>query len=148
MFANNTTRTAIFYDGVELVHMLGNDADVAIDIDKLPEGAFSLRCDVLTVSRPQEANADGLQQLQARGHVVLQSREFSGRADQVKYDESKDLLVLEASEGNLATLVRPKAKGAAQEEVKGKKIYYWRRTNDFKIEGGTGNLTPPTGGSK
>jgi hypothetical protein len=142
MFANNTTRTTIFYDGVELVHMPGNDADVAIDIDKLPEGALYLRCDQLTASRRQEANADGMQQLQARGHAVVWSRDFFGRADQIKYDESKDLLVLEASEGNLATLVRQKAKGAAPEEVKGKKIYYWRRTNDLKIEGGTGNSTP------
>jgi RNA polymerase sigma factor (sigma-70 family) len=148
MFANNTTRTTIFYDGAELVHMPGNNADVAIDIDNLPEGALYLRCDVLTVSRRQEANADGMQQLLARGDAVVGSREFSGRADLVKYDESKELLVLEASEGNLASLVRQRAKGAAQEEVKGKKIYYWRRTNDLKIEGGIGNSTPPTGSSK
>jgi RNA polymerase sigma factor (sigma-70 family) len=137
MFANNTTRATIFYDGVELVHMPGTNTDVAIDIDNLPEGALYLRCDVLTVSRRQEANADGMQQLQARGDAVVGSREFSGRADLVKYDESKDLLVLEASEGNLATLVRG-AKGAGQEKVEGKKIYYWRRTNDLKIEGGSG----------
>lgn len=137
MFANNNTRTAIFYDGVELVHLPGNDPDVAIDIDNLPEGALYLRCDQLKVYS-QETNAKGVQQMEARGHATVQSREFSGRADVVKYDESKELVVLEASEGNLATLVRQKAKGAAQEEIKGKKIYYWRRTNDFKIEGGTG----------
>jgi lipopolysaccharide export system protein LptA len=138
MFANNTTRTAIFYDGVELVHLPSNDPDVAIDLDKLPEGALYLRCDQLKVYSRQEPNAKGMQQMEARGHAMVQSREFSGRADIVKYDESKELVVLEANEGNLATLVRQKAKGAPQEEVKGKKIYYWRRTNDFKIEGGTG----------
>jgi lipopolysaccharide export system protein LptA len=138
MFANNTTRTAIFYDGVELVHLPSNDPDVAIDLDKLPEGALYLRCDQLKVYSRQEPNAKGMQQMEARGHAGVQSREFSGRADTIKYDESKELVVLEANEGNLATLVRQKAKGAPQEEVKGKKIYYWRRTNDFKIEGGTG----------
>src|SRR5262249_396785 len=113
MFANSTTRTAIFYDGIELIRVPTNDPTLAIGMDKLPEGAFSLRCDVLAVSHRQEANADAAQQFQARGHAVVQSRKFSGRADTVKYDESKDLLVLEASEGDLATLVRPRGNGVA-----------------------------------
>ena len=68
----------------------------------------------------------------------MQSREFYGRADIIKYDEIKELVVFEASEGNLATLYRQKGRGGQQEELKGKKIYYWRKTNDFKIEGGSG----------
>jgi lipopolysaccharide export system protein LptA len=138
MFANNNTRTAVFYDNVELVHVPTDDPNLVIDIDKLPEGALYLRCDQLKVYSRQAENSKGSQQMEARGHGLVQSREFWGRADIIKYDESKELVVFEASEGNLATLVRQKGKGTQQEEVKGKKIYYWRKTNDFKIEGGTG----------
>jgi RNA polymerase sigma factor (sigma-70 family) len=144
MLANSTTRTAIFYDGVELVHVPSNDPDLAIDIDKLPERALYLRCDQLKFYNRREANSkEETQQLEAHGHALVIAREFSGRADLVRYDESKDLLVLEASAGNLATLVRQRANGTAQEEVKGKKIYYWRRTNDLKVEGSTGAKPVP-----
>jgi lipopolysaccharide export system protein LptA len=138
MFANNNTRTAVFYDNVEVVHLPTGDPDLVVDIDKLPEGALYMSCDQLKVYSRQEANNKGNQQMEARGHAKVQSKEFWGRADVIKYDESKELVVFEASEGNLATLVRQKGKGTQQEEVKGKKIYYWRKTNDFKIEGGTG----------
>jgi RNA polymerase sigma factor (sigma-70 family) len=153
MFANNTKRTLIFYEGVEVVQMPSNDPDLAIDPDKLPEKALYLRGDQLKFYTRQQPNAkpnEENRQLEAHGHALVKAPEFSGRADVVKYDESTDLLVLEASEGNLATLSRQRAKGAAQEEVKGKKIYYWRRTNDFKIASGAGSQgteAPSPGGS-
>ncbi len=138
MFANNITRTAVFYDGVEVVHLPSDDPDVIIDIDHLPKGGMYLRCDQLQVYNRQEPGTQGSQEMEARGNASVQSEEFWGRADVIKYDESKELMIFEAREGRLATLVRQKAKGTAQEELKGQKIYYWRSTGDFKIERGTG----------
>lgn len=137
MLANNNTRTAVFYENVELVHVPTSDANLAIDIDKMPDGAFYLRCDLLTVYQRRESANKTYQQMEARGRAAVQAKEFWGRADVIKFDESKDLIIFEASEGNLATLYRQRARGVAPEEVKGRKIYYWRRTNDFKIEGAT-----------
>jgi hypothetical protein len=141
MFANNTNRTAIFYDNVEVVHVPTNNPDLPINLNQLPEGAMYLRCDQLKVYNSRDSrdpNAKVNQLMEAYGHSQVQSREFYGRADVIKFDESKSLVVFEASDGNFATLVRQKARGGEQEELKGKKIWYWRNTNDFKIEGGTG----------
>jgi len=138
MFANNVTRTAVFYDNVEVVHLPTDDPNLEIDLNKLPEKAMYLRCDQLKVYNPREVGARGMQQMEARGRAQVQAREFYGRADVIKYDENKELMVLEATDGNLASLYRQKAKGLPQEELKGKKIYYWRKTGDFKIEEGRG----------
>ena len=138
MFANNITRTAIFYENVEVVNLPTDDPDIIIDIDHLPERAMYLRCDQLQVYNRQQTGTQGTQEMEARGNASVQSQDFWGRADVIKYDESKELMIFEAREGRLATLVRQKAKGTPQEELKGQKIYYWRNTGDFKIERGTG----------
>ena len=135
MLANNNTRTAVFYENVELIHVPTENPNLAVDIDKMPDGSFYLRCDLLNVYQRRDAGNKVNQQMEARGRAMVQAKEFSGRADVIKFDESKDLIIFEAGEGGLATLSRQRARGAAPEEVTGKKIYYWRRTNDFKIEG-------------
>jgi lipopolysaccharide export system protein LptA len=153
MFGNNTTRTAVFYDSVEVVHVPTENPNLVIDVDKpLPQGAMYLRCNQLKVysrkvpgtqtqnqntGKPEEKTN---QELEAHGKAMVQAQEFWGRADVIKYDESKELVVFESAEGNLATLYRVKVRGGQAEEIRGKKIFYWRRTNDFKIEGGT-NIT-------
>ncbi len=137
MFANNVTHTAIFHDSVEVVNVPTDDANLPIDLDKLPKRALYLRCDVLKVySRRDAAGVKANQEMEARGRASVQSEDFSGRADTIKFDEAKDLVIFEAGEGNLATLFKQEGRGAPPKELKGKKIYYWRKTNDFKIEGG------------
>jgi lipopolysaccharide export system protein LptA len=126
---------------VEVVNMPSDDPDVVINLNQMPERAMYLRCDQLLVYNLQQSgtqNAQNAQEMEARGNASVQSGTFWGRADVIKYDESKELMIFEAREGRLATLVRQKAKGAPQEELKGQKIYYWRNTGDFKIERGTG----------
>ena len=95
-----------------------------------------LRCNQLKVYSRREAGGKTNQEMEAHGKASIQSQEFWGRSDVIKYDESKDLVVFEASEGNLATLYRIQRRGAPPEEIKAKKIFYWRQTNTFKIEGG------------
>jgi lipopolysaccharide export system protein LptA len=141
MYANNTKRVAVFYDGVEVIHVPTDDPNLVVDIDKLPQGGMYLRCDQLRVyTQKVDPAPDGKvnQMMEARGKARVQSREFSGVADVIKYDESKELVIFEAADGNLATLYRVKSRGAAPEEIKGKKIYYWRDKGDFKVEGGQG----------
>jgi lipopolysaccharide export system protein LptA len=135
MFANNNTRTAIFYDNVEVVNVPSDNPDLPIDIDHLPEGGLYLRCEQLTVYSQKQQNGKAWQQMEAHRKAQVQSREFWGRADIIKYDESKEQVIFEATEGNLATLYRVKARGLPADEIKGKKITYWRRTNDFHVEG-------------
>jgi hypothetical protein len=136
MWANNTKRTAIFSGNVEVIHLAADDPDVAVDITKpLPKGAMYMRSELLKVS--SHKHPDGKtshQEMEANNHVLVQSQEFWGRGDRVTYDESKELVVFEGLNGNLATLYREVGRGAQRGEIKSKKIYYWRRTNDFKTE--------------
>ncbi|MCS6850945.1 MAG: hypothetical protein NZ700_07215 [Gemmataceae bacterium] len=136
MFANNQTRTAIFYDNVEVVQVPADNPDVSIDVDRLPPGALYLRCDQLKVYSRKDADGRTTQEMEAHRKAVVQAAEFWGRADLIKFDEAKDQVVFEGVGGNLAALYRVQAPGAPPEEIKGRKITYWRRTNEFKIEGG------------
>jgi hypothetical protein len=142
MFANNNTRTAVFYDNVEVVNLPADDPDVTIDLDRLPKGAMHMRCEQMKVYSRKLPDGKTMQEMEAYKRVIVQAQEFWGRADLVKYDESKELVIFEGVDGNKATLYRVKARGTAPEEIRGKKIYYWRRTNDFKVDDGTGiNVT-------
>jgi hypothetical protein len=49
--------------------------------------------------------------------VAIESQEFSGSADVVKYDESKEQVILEGSDGNLAVLTKQKGRGTEPEVV-------------------------------
>lgn len=138
MFANNTTRTAIFYDTVEVVNLPGDNPDMPIDIDRLPPGGLYLKCEQLKVYTRKEKDGKSTHEMEAHRKAMVQSREFWGQADVIKYDEAKEQVIFEASEGNLATLYRVTVPGQKPDEIKGKKITYWRRTNDFKIDDGNG----------
>jgi len=100
-----------------------DDVNLAIDLDKLPEGALYIRCDQLKCTTARKPTIRRVTSRWRRAAIsYVQSREFYGRADIIKYDESKELVVFEASEGNLATLYRQKEKGGPMEELKGKKF--------------------------
>jgi hypothetical protein len=137
MFANNNTHTAIFNDNVEVVHLPSDNPDMTIDLTKPPPpGGMYLRCEQLKVRSVR--HPDGTtshQEMEAHRRVIVQSQEFWGRADVVTYDESKELVIFEGRDGNMATLYRKKVVGGEMDEIKSKKIYYWRRTNTFKTEG-------------
>lgn len=137
MFVNNQSRTAIFYDGVEVVNVPTDNPDLPIDVDRLPPGGLYLRCEQLKVYSRKDGNGKMTQEMEAHRKAVVQSREFWGRADVIKFDESKDQVIFEATGSNQATLYRVKELGQEPDEIKGKKITFWRRTNDFKVESGT-----------
>jgi lipopolysaccharide export system protein LptA len=136
MFGNNNTRTAIFYNNVEVVYAPSDDPNLTVDVDKLPAGAMYLRCNQLKVYNRRQPDGKANQEMEAHGNASVQAQDYWGRADVIKYDESKDVLVFEAGEGNLATLNRVLRRGDAPQELRAKKITYWRRTGDYKVEKG------------
>src|SRR5205807_6825879 len=95
MLASNTTRTAVFLGNVEVIHLAADDPDVPVDVTKpLPKGAMFMRSDHLKVQSCK--NPDGKtshQEMEANGHVLVQSPDFWGRGDRVTYDESKELVI-------------------------------------------------------
>lgn len=140
MYANNRAGTASFLDNVRVLHFPCNDPNIDIvperPIRELPEGALSMRCDRLDVLSRQD-NGKTRQDMRARGRVTVRSREFSGTADMVTFDEAKDQVIFHGSETMQASLYRQLRQGATPDEIKGRKITYSRSTGQFRIDEGT-----------
>lgn len=138
MQANKASGVVIFTDHIDLIHVPASDPDAPIDPLKLPIGGMWLGCNKLrAVSRRIDANTVQ-QEFEATDRVRIQGRmasgEYSGQADIVKYDESKDLLILESTGTNLATLSRQIAPGRPKEPVRAKRIWYWRTENRVRLD--------------
>ena len=138
MQANNKKRTATFYGNIELVNLPADKPDIVIDLNKPPPGCMYVRCEKLNVFSHLLPNGQKSQELEAYRKVFVQSQDFYAVADAVKYNESQDRLIFEGGESGLATLYRIKVPGTKPEQMTGKKIYYWRKTNDIKVEEGQG----------
>jgi lipopolysaccharide export system protein LptA len=138
MQVNNRQRTAYFYDHVEVIHVPSDQPDLKVDIDHPPPGCMYMRSEKLHVFTRVLPNGTKSQEMEAYRKVYVQAQEFSGNADVVKYDEAEDRIIFEAAEGSRVTLYRVRTPGSPPEKLIGKKIYYWRKTNTFKVEqGGT-----------
>ena len=62
---------------------------------------------------------------------------FSGTADMVTFDESKNQVIFHGSETMPASLFRQLRPGAPPDEVNGRKITFNRATGQFRIDEGT-----------
>jgi hypothetical protein len=135
MQANNQRRIAIFYGNVEVVNLPSNDPNLKIDLNHPPPGCMYLRCQKLIVfSHVLPDGKTRNQEMEAHQKVMVQSQEFWGLADVVKYDEYDDRVIFEAEPGGLASLYRVKIQGQTPEPVTGRKITYWRKTGLFKVD--------------
>jgi lipopolysaccharide export system protein LptA len=137
MSANNKRGIATFYDKVELYNVPATDPDMKIDDKRLPPDGVFLTCEKLEVLSHKLPNGTTTKEMRAYRKVFIESQDFSGLADVVKYDESKEQIILEGTEGKPAILYREKVRGRERETIKGKKITYMRLTGDFHVEGGT-----------
>ncbi len=133
-------RKVTFFDNVEAVHGPADQADMVIDVDKLPQGWMYIQCgrlDVLTHRLPDGRTS---QEMIAQHKVQVQAQEFWGNADVLKYEESYDRVIFEGRDSP-AVLYRITAPGAPPDRVTGMKIFYYRKTNTFSVEKSTGLST-------
>lgn len=143
MSGNNVARTARFFDKVEVVHVPTDNPDMTIDLTRPPTDLLYLTCRQLDVRSNQESSASPMkgakttQELIGSGSVYIeQQQQFRGWADEVKYDEAQERVIFEANQGNTATLQRVLVVGGKPDTNVGRKITYWRKTNDFKVDDG------------
>ena len=134
MQASRANGVVVFLEDVELVHIPADDPDVRIDLDRLPKDGLLLRCGMLKGLNPRMSDRTTTQVFEANYQVRVHAREFFAQADKVKYDESKDLLILVGQGGNLARLWRQKAPGTPPEEIRAKKVWYWRKQNKVRFD--------------
>jgi hypothetical protein len=139
MAGDNNKRMVSFFDDVDLVHVPSEDPNLAIDLARLPAGALHIQCKRLEAFNQQGPGGKASQEMQATGKVFVEAQEqFYGRADIIKFDESQEKIIFEGTDAIPAVLYRLKGQGVPPDEIPGRKIHFWRRTNDFKVEGGRG----------
>jgi hypothetical protein len=135
MRANNRTQIINFSGTVRVWHAPTEDPNMQIDVDHLPQGAFTLTCQELEVGS-RTALGKRYATMIAEGKADIFANDFSGRADTIKYDESKkQQVIFDSSEGNPAALYHIKEKGKPPMEVLGKQIIYYRDGNQFRGSG-------------
>ncbi len=130
------TRTAWFWDKVEVVNVPSEKADVVVDKDNLPERGLYMSCEKLTVFSRPGVKDKATQVLTGENKVYVKSQDFQARARKVVFDEATDLIIFYGTPDALATFYRMREKGVEPEEFKGLKIIYNRLTKQYKIEGG------------
>lgn len=135
---NNPNRTATFHKNVEVLHLPKDDpclqSDFGSIVDRLPPGAVFLSCERLDVYGQKTADGRTQQQFTATERARVQAAEFYGSANVIKYDEAKQLIVFEGSDGANAELYLTKVKGGDAQTIKAKKITYNRQTGAFKTD--------------
>jgi lipopolysaccharide export system protein LptA len=86
--------------------------------------------------------------LVAEGNTVVEGTTFTARANRITYEEAKDLLVLEGDGLSYAELFRQLQPGADRSQATARKIYYWRKSQQVKVEGAQGmQINPVPSGS-
>jgi lipopolysaccharide export system protein LptA len=136
--ANNRRGSAIIWDNVQVWHVPTNDPELKINPNKPPLGYMYLRCRKMEVFSHKLPDGRTSKEMRALGKAEVEAKEFSGRADTIKYDESKEQVILEGSEGNPAVLYREKVQGGNKDAIHALKITYWRTTGTFSVDRATG----------
>lgn len=104
---NVNERYTTFRDRVEIVHGRVQRVKEVIDPDNLPKDGGWMRCDELRLqqhilaAKPSDKSDDkkkrGSQshvEVLGKGNAEVEGRSFHGSADQISYDQSKDLYIL------------------------------------------------------
>jgi lipopolysaccharide export system protein LptA len=134
MIANNKIGMATFYDRVIVIDVPSEDPDLKIDENRPPKQSMYISCEKLEVLRHKLPDGSSNQEMRAYKKVVIEGEQYSGKADIVKYDQSKEQIILEGTAGNFARLYKEEVKGQEPRTIIGRKITYWRDTGKFHVE--------------
>ncbi len=111
--------------------------DETIEPDR--PGGLGPQCMVMTCRRLFVAETgEGAQramEMSATGDTVVEGDTFVTKADRLSYAQAKDLLVLEGTGRNFASLQQRSRVGEKQAEFMAQKIMYWVTTGDVKVFG-------------
>jgi lipopolysaccharide export system protein LptA len=104
---------------------------------KPPEGSIRLSCAQLQVLGHKLKDGTTQTEMNAKGKVLIQGDNFSGEADEAKYDEAKDQLILVGSPTNQALLVKRDGKGTLPQTFRGETIFYYPKAGTFDVRKAT-----------
>lgn len=115
-----------FREALQMFHLASQNIDVELNPDALPKGALYLTCEEIQATVGKSQGGAAPREFRAANRVRVHAKEFTAVADDLKYDESKELLVLEGRGANRATLVRQTRPGAPRDPFSSKQIRYDR----------------------
>jgi len=144
LMADSPKRTVKFWsskgDFVDVLHMPHDNPGLNLKMDhliaKLPQGAMHVRCQLLTVFTSKTPDGKQFQMMEATGKAYVNwQNEFYGWAETIKFDESKQQLILQGTDDNPALLNKAGASGAAPSTTVATKFIYNRLDGSWNQEG-------------
>jgi hypothetical protein len=128
-----------FEQQVRVVYGPVEDWDQAVDADSPdglgPEDAL-VHCDTLHLAQigPRRGEHPPFEVTATGNTVVEGGQKYTARAHRITYVQAKDLLVLEGDGRSDAQLWRQTTVGGDWARTAGRKILYWRGTNEFEFD--------------
>jgi hypothetical protein len=137
LWANNSKGIARFYDRVYLVQLPTEDAELVIpNGSSLPPGGMTLECKRMELREEKHADKTVSQELIAHENVRVTGQNYTATCDVLKYDTSKNQIILEASiPGTYAKIWHAKFPGANPDKTEARQIIYNRKTGEMRASG-------------
>jgi hypothetical protein len=129
----------IFSDRVRTTYAPVDNWDAiltATDSQRLGPDGIAARCDQLSVA--QTLTPIGRRPsiwLEAEGNTRVEGADFTARGSRITYEQDKELVILEGDGRNNAELWQQSQAGAARVPIAARKISYWRKTKQVKLDG-------------
>ncbi len=135
----NNNRTTVFRDNIEVLHGTRPSLDSKIDKNALGEDDFYLRSEELH-GFMQKVDTKNQQSLIAKRNVSFQAQTLQGKtiygyADTVKFDESSDLIILEADDGNTVRIFEVAPNQPRPAPQLAKRFIWNRKTRGLTVDG-------------
>jgi lipopolysaccharide export system protein LptA len=132
-------RQTKFQDRVHIVYGPVANPLGTIDPDHLPKDGGVIECDTLQILQRKESNGQKpFVELEAKGNAKLEGRTFNARADEITFDESKELYTLRATGNRNATIWRQSTLNGEPSEAEAKTWRFIPSTNYLKADQSTG----------
>lgn len=131
----NSTATTRFHEDVEVVYGPVELPTAAIAPDDLPEMGGTLECDVLRLTRMPKSSASPEPYLTMQGHgnAHLTGRNYSGRAEDVTYDQLKGQYVLRTPKPHYSVIWQQTKRLGHPNVHKGQTVEVYPKQNKVNI---------------
>lgn len=141
-------RTTTFNRDVAIVYGPVDRLAQVVDPDsgpggELPEGAVRMTCDQLEITERGAKKGQRTMELLASGNAELDGRKVHAEADDIKYDERKELFTVVSHGNRMARLWQRERVGSPWRDFVGRRFDYSERNQGFKgssVVGGGGGL--------
>lgn len=136
---NLNDRSTRFQDRVHIVYGPVGQPLETIDPDHLPRNGGDMQCESLQIVQQKgDAKQPPYIELEAKGNAKLEGRTFNARADEITFDESKELYTLRAHGNRQVTIWRQVTPAGEPSEASFKSVRFIPSRNYLRSDETTG----------